>query len=108
MAVTPDIQQQVYDLLSRASNLSFVTAGQADDSGSILSDSALLSDISAVGVLVKVDCSPHLNSGDLIALKLNEDAVFHPAKSISRIVRTDSKNNYGLRFLVSSQIFKSK
>ena len=69
---------------------------------------ALLSDISAGGALVKVDCSPPLNSGDLIALKLNEDAVFHSVKSISRIVRTDSKNNYGLRFLVSSKIFKSK
>lgn len=37
MAVTPDIQQQVYDLLSRASNISFVTADQAEASGSILS-----------------------------------------------------------------------
>ena len=28
MAITPDIQQQVYDLLSRASNLSFVNVDQ--------------------------------------------------------------------------------
>lgn len=69
---------------------------------------ALLSDISSGGALVKVDCSPPLNSGDVIALKLNEDAVFHPVKSISRIVRVDSKNNYGLRFLVNGPIFKNK
>jgi hypothetical protein len=30
MAITPDIQQQVYDLLSRASNLSFVNVGQEE------------------------------------------------------------------------------
>lgn len=36
MAVTADIQQQVYDLLSRASNVSIVTAEQAESSGSIL------------------------------------------------------------------------
>ncbi|MEI6305514.1 MAG: hypothetical protein WCP33_01710, partial [Deltaproteobacteria bacterium] len=30
MAVTSDIQQQVYDLLSRASNLSFVNVGQEE------------------------------------------------------------------------------
>ncbi|MDD2851637.1 MAG: flagellar hook-length control protein FliK [Desulfuromonadaceae bacterium] len=37
MAVTPDVQQQVLDLLSRASNISFVTADQAASSGNILS-----------------------------------------------------------------------
>lgn len=36
MAITADIQQQVYDLLSRASNISIVTADQAAGSGSIL------------------------------------------------------------------------
>lgn len=69
---------------------------------------AQLSDISAGGALVKVDCKTPLYSGDLIALKLKEDAVFYPVKSISRIVRVDSKNNYGLRFLVHGQIFKNK
>lgn len=34
MAITPDIQQQVYDLLSRASNISFVSADQ--EPGSLL------------------------------------------------------------------------
>lgn len=37
MALAADIQQQVYDLLSRTSNISFVTADQAAGSGSILS-----------------------------------------------------------------------
>lgn len=69
---------------------------------------ASLSDISAGGALVKVDSKAPLNTGDLIALKLNEDAVFHPVKRISRIVRIDSKNNYGLRFLVNGVIFKDK
>lgn len=69
---------------------------------------AVLSDISASGALVKVDCKPPLLSGDLIALKLNEDDVFHPVKNISRIVRIDSKNNYGLRFLVNGPLFKKE
>jgi hypothetical protein len=37
MVLAADIQQQVYDLLSRTSNISFVTADQAAGSGSILS-----------------------------------------------------------------------
>lgn len=37
MALTADIQQQVYNLLSRASNISFISADQAAGSGSILS-----------------------------------------------------------------------
>jgi hypothetical protein len=36
MALAADIQQQVYDLLSRSSNISFVTADQAAASGSAL------------------------------------------------------------------------
>ena len=69
---------------------------------------ALLSDISTGGALVRVDAKTPLHAGDVIALKLNEDAVLHPAKCISRIVRIDSKNNYGLRFLVKGSIFKDK
>lgn len=68
---------------------------------------ALLTDISVGGALVRVDGKAPLYSGDLIALKLHEDADFYPVKNISRIVRIDSKNNYGLRFLVTNRIFKN-
>ena len=66
---------------------------------------ALLSDISIGGALVKVDRKTRLREGDLIALKLNDEAVFYPVKHISRIVRIDSKNNYGLRFLINNGLF---
>ncbi len=67
---------------------------------------ALLNDISAGGALVTVDCKTRLHAGDMIALKLKDEAVFYPVKHISRVVRIDSKNNYGLRFLVNGSLFK--
>jgi len=67
---------------------------------------AFLTDISVGGAMVKIEHRTGLQEGDLIALKLFEGAVFHPAKHISRIVRIDSKNNFGLKFLVKGSLFK--
>lgn len=68
---------------------------------------ALLSDISVGGALVTLDRKTRLHEGDLIALKLRDDAAFYPATHVSRILRIDSKNNYGLRFLVNGFSFKN-